>query len=139
MPQPIVRTYPYRVRYADTDTMHYMYNGQYLTLFEIGRTELLRDIGLPYVDIERAGFLLPVMEAHVRYHSPAYYDDDLVIESRFSSESAATIQLHYRILRNSTLIAEGSTVHCFVHADSRKPCRPPRLFLDAIARAEAEG
>ena len=59
----ITHSFDYRVRYADTDKMQYMYNGQYLTLFEIGRTEMLRAAGLPYVELESAGFLLPVLQA----------------------------------------------------------------------------
>ncbi len=134
----ITHAYPYRVRYADTDTMHYMYNGQYLTLFEIGRTELLRSIGLPYVEIERSGYLLPVLEAHVFYRQPAFYDDDLTIVARMEPLSRATIILSYRILRGDTLIAEGSTSHCFVLADSRAVSRPPAFFLEALRKAESK-
>ncbi len=139
MSQAIVHHFAYRVRYADTDTMTYMYNGQYLTLFEIGRTELLRSIGLAYVEIERSGYLLPVMEAHVFYRSPAFYDDELDIETTFRWEPASTISLHYRILRQTTLIAEGHTLHCFLQAESRKAVRPPRFFIDAVVRSAAEG
>ncbi|MFM2133869.1 MAG: hypothetical protein RL156_1150 [Bacteroidota bacterium] len=129
----IVHRYPYRVRYADTDTMHYMYNGQYLTLFEIGRTELLRSIGLPYSELERSGFLLPVMEAHVQYKQPAFYDDELTIETTFTGERSASITMHYRILRGDDLIAQGSTKHCFVDAEKRVPVRPPGVFVRLVS------
>ncbi|MFM7773877.1 MAG: acyl-CoA thioesterase, partial [Candidatus Kapaibacterium sp.] len=109
----LVHHYPYRVRYADTDTMHYMYNGQYLTLFEIGRTELLRSVGLPYAEMEKSGFLLPVMEATVRYLMPAFYDEELDIETTYRWEGSASVTMHYRILRGHDVVAVGSTKHCF--------------------------
>ena len=60
-----------RVRYADTDKMGIVYNGNYFMFFEIGRTELLRSLGLPYVELERAGYLLPVLEAHAESRMPS--------------------------------------------------------------------
>jgi acyl-CoA thioester hydrolase len=129
----LVNLFPYRVRYADTDTMHYMYNGQYLTLFEIGRTELLRSVGLPYAEMEKSGFLLPVMEAHVQYLSPAFYDDELSIETTFQWERSASITMHYRILRGLEVLALGSTKHCFVDAVKRSPVRPPAFFVQHVS------
>ena len=128
----LIHEFPYRVRYADTDTMHYMYNGQYLTLFEIGRTELLRSVGLPYSQMEKSGFLLPVMEVHVHYAQPAFYDDELVIETTFRWERSASITMHYRILRGQKLIAHGSTKHCFVDSVKRVPVRPPAFFVQHV-------
>jgi acyl-CoA thioester hydrolase len=130
---PIIRhEHPYRVRYADTDRMEYMYNGHYLRLFEIGRTELLRWAGIPYVEIESSGLLLPVLEAHVVYRSPAYYDDLLTIETSCCIRYAATLRLDYRILRSSELIAEGYTVHSFVSRQQRRAVRPPRWFFERL-------
>jgi acyl-CoA thioester hydrolase len=114
-----------------------MYNGQYLTLFEIGRTELLRAIGLPYSSLEKSGVLLPVMEAHVFYEQPSFYDDELVIETTFTWEKTASIMMHYRILREEDVIAHGSTKHCFLHAEKRVPVRPPSQFLRVIEDAIA--
>ncbi|MFM8473690.1 MAG: acyl-CoA thioesterase [Candidatus Kapaibacterium sp.] len=128
----LVHHYPYRVRYADTDTMHYMYNGQYLTLFEIGRTELLRSVGLPYAEMEKSGFLLPVMEATVRYLMPAFYDEELDIETTYRWEGSASVTMHYRILRGHDVVAVGSTKHCFVDAAKRTPVRPPAFFVEHV-------
>ncbi|MCX7929136.1 MAG: acyl-CoA thioesterase [Chlorobi bacterium] len=128
----ICHEYPYRVRYADTDRMEYMYNGHYLRLFEIGRTELLRWAGVPYVEIEASGLLLPVLEAHVIYRSPAFYDDLLTIETTCGVRYAATLRLDYRILRASDVIAEGYTVHTFVHRQRRRAVRPPQWFFERL-------
>ncbi|MCX7937583.1 MAG: acyl-CoA thioesterase [Chlorobi bacterium] len=127
--------FPYRVRYADTDRMEYMYNGHYLRLFEIGRTELLRQAGLPYVEIEAKGYFLPVLEAHVIYHAPAFYDDLLTIETCCELRYAPTLRLEYRILRDKALIAEGYTIHSFVSRDTRRATRPPRWFFERLEHA----
>lgn len=125
-------TTTYRVRYADTDKMQYMYNGNYLTLFEIGRTELLRACNLPYAELERDWYLLPVMEARVFFKKPAFYDDVLLVECTYKVELKPTILLQYRILRGDELVAEGYTLHTFVDNESRKPIRPPKVFFTAI-------
>jgi acyl-CoA thioester hydrolase len=127
-----------RVRYADTDKMGVVYNGNYLTFFEIGRTELLRAHGLPYAEMERAGYLLPVLEAKVRYHLPSHYDDVLDIEAAFSWAGAATIRMDYRLRRGDDAIAEGYTLHAFVSSETRRSVRPPRIFLDMLRKQAQE-
>jgi acyl-CoA thioester hydrolase len=130
---PIVHRCSERVRYADTDKMGIVYNGNYARFFEIGRTELLRAIGLPYVELEQAGILLPVLALHVEYLSPARYDDVLTIETHYQHEpTVATIRLSYAITCNGVHIANGYTKHSFVLADSWRPTRPPALFVNAV-------
>jgi acyl-CoA thioester hydrolase len=131
-PTTIVTTFPYRVRYADTDKMQYMYNGEYLKLFEIGRTELLRYIGLPYPELEKQGYMLPVIEARVFYNLPSYYDDELTIETTITVEYKPILQLNYRILRSDELIASGYTIHSFIDEKTRKSVRPPRVFFTKV-------
>lgn len=130
----LTHTSEIRVRYAETDQMGVVYNGEYLTYFEVGRTEALRAFGLPYTDLEKAGFLLPVIEAFIQYKSPAMYDDVLAIKAELSSKITATITIQYTITRNHVLIAEGRTVHTFVHATTMKPARPPKLYMEMIER-----
>ena len=125
-----------RVCYADTDQMHFVYNGKYLEYFEVGRTELLREIGLPYEAIEKEGFLLPVLEAYVKYKLPAYYDDVLVVKSFLKKNPDLKVHIDYEILRkNSTdLIAEGFTIHAFIDKRNKKVTRPPDFFVKAIKK-----
>ncbi len=122
-----------RVRYSDTDKMGIVYNGNYLAFFEIGRTETMRHFGLPYTVFEKEGFYLPVVESHVRYKSPSYYDDVLKVNTQLIPELRAAIRFDYNILRDNTTIAEGYTVHTFMNALSRKPVRPPKFYLDIMA------
>jgi acyl-CoA thioester hydrolase len=90
-----------RVRYAETDQMRVVYNGEYLTYFEVGRTEALRAFGLPYTELEKEGYLLPVIEANIQYKSPAFYDDVLEITACLSSQITATITISYTIIRRN--------------------------------------
>jgi acyl-CoA thioester hydrolase len=127
---------PYRVRYADTDQMGYMYNGHYLRLFEIGRTELLRQAGVPYRQLEEQGLLLPVLEAHVRYHAPAYYDDVLTIVTTYQPRYGATLRLEYTICRSDVVLADGYTIHSFVSKEHRRAVRPPAWFIERLTKSE---
>jgi acyl-CoA thioester hydrolase len=121
-----------RVRYAETDKMKVVYNGNYLTYFEVGRTELLRACGLPYPELEKAGYLLPVLEAFVQYKMSAVYDDVLSIYATYRLERVPTIRIDYVIKRGQDEIASGYTSHPFVNAETMKPVRPPKMFFDAI-------
>jgi acyl-CoA thioester hydrolase len=124
-----------RVRYADTDKMQFVYNGKYLEYFEVGRTELLRKINLPYSEVEKAGFQLPLIEAGVKYFFPAVYDDMLEIEARVSEIHSPKVHIDYRVTRldGEELIAEGFTTHAFINVDSKKAVRPPKIYIDALA------
>jgi len=123
-----------RVRYADTDQMQFVYNGKYLEYFEVGRTELIRSSGLSYSKIESEGYQLPLIEAHIKYISAAFYDDILVIETSLKEIPKFKMKLEYKIFRkeNNELVTEGYTEHIFVKKDTKKPVRPPKFFVDAI-------
>jgi acyl-CoA thioester hydrolase len=68
-----------RVRYGETDQMGYAYYGVYAQYYEVGRVEALRTLGFSYKDVEERGYLLPVIEFHVDYKKPAYYDDEVTV------------------------------------------------------------
>lgn len=129
-----------RVRYADTDQMRHAYYGMYFAYFEQGRSDLMRGIGLPYPDLEAMGYLLPVIEAHAVYRKPARYDDLLHIVTTIKDKPVARVRLDYRVYNESRseLVAEGYTIHSFVHADTGKPTRAPLQFLDVLEQAVQE-
>jgi acyl-CoA thioester hydrolase len=122
-----------RVRYAETDMMNIAYHGSYLPWLEIGRTELLREAGFPYAELERLGYRLPVIEAGLRYHKPALYDDIITIETTLGEKPLLRIRLDYRILRSEVLLATGFTVHAFINREN-EPVRPPPDFAAAVRR-----
>lgn len=121
-----------RVIYADTDKMGVVYNGNYLSYFEIGRNELMRHLGLKYTDVEKQGMILPLIDAYVKYISPAQYDDLLDINARLNETLSAKIQFIYNIKCNGRLIAEGYTNHVFANAETMKPIRPPKEYVKLL-------
>jgi acyl-CoA thioester hydrolase len=123
-----------RVRYAETDQMGVAYYGNYLTWFEVGRTDLLRQMGESYRRLEEEeGFYLPVVEAFCRYHRPARYDDLVDIVTRASRPSRAQIQFDYELSRTADgeILAQGSTRHVVVDREG-KLCRLPRKLCELL-------
>lgn len=128
-------TFQIRVRYADTDKMGIVYNGNYLRFFEIGRTELMRNFGIPYKEFESNGYLLPLLEAKVEWKGTARYDDLLDVVTRFNpNEVTSRIRFEYQILCEGKEIAVGYTIHTFVRADGFRAVRPPKFFLDKLRK-----
>jgi len=124
----------FRVRYSDTDRMGTFSSDRALDWFEHGRTELLREIGLPYAEVEARGVMLPVAEAHVRYLGRAGYDELLELTTTAAMAGRARLRCDARIVRaeDGSPVADGYTVHAFTDP-SGKPIRPPRWFLEALA------
>lgn len=112
------------VRYAETDMMGVVYHGNYLPWLEIGRTNLLRELGLPYRELEAQGYFLPVLEVHVKYLRPAVYDDTVIIVTTLRERPLLRIRLEYEVRRGDELLATAETVHAFIDR-SGKPVRPP--------------
>jgi acyl-CoA thioester hydrolase len=101
----------YRVIYGDCDSMAILYYANYLRLFEIGRTEWLRERGITYREVESRGYFLPSTEAYLKYHKPAAYDDMLAIETTVGFVKRASARFDYIIALEGERIAEGYTIH----------------------------
>ena len=121
----------YRVAYADTDMMGVVYYGNYLTLFERARNELMRARGPSYAEMEAGGMMLPVTEAHVDYFSPAFYDDELDIAAWVGETRAARCKVCCAVIRGGAVLACGWTVHACVDAKTRRPVRLPQWLADS--------
>ncbi len=123
-----------RVRYADTDQMKYVYNGKYFEYFEVGRTEMMRENGLPYSMIEKSGYQMPVREALLKFKSPAFYDELLEVETRVENLPELKVHIDHTIrsVDRNVIIVEGYIVLIFVNMETRKPVRPPDFFYNAI-------
>ena len=126
-----------RVRYADTDQMKMVYYGKFFEYFEQGRSDLLREIGVPYPEIEQMGYYLPVIEAHARYVKAARYDDLLVVIVMLKDMPQVRVRIEYEIKHEETkeLLAEGYTIHSFISAATGKPARAPDRFLELVGEA----
>ena len=129
----------YRVIYGDTDNMGQAYYGNYFRWFEIGRSEMFRDLGLPYKAVEDKGIFLPVAESHCKYATPAKYDDILIIETSLDTKLKAAIKFDYKIYQEDgvTLIAQGYTKHPCVNREG-KVVRPPDFLKTIIAKIKTE-
>ncbi len=130
----------FRVRYAETDKMGVVYNSNYLIWFEIGRVELMRDLGYSYRDLEEDGYILPVAEASCRFKDSAAYDDEILIRTRIVRLRRSLIQFDYDIYRaeDLKLLATGTTTHFVTGQDKqRRPLsdRCMAQFERAVAKA----
>ena len=106
-----------RVLYGDTDAAGIVYNANFLRYFEIGRGELMRKKVCSYKEIEKLGFVLPVVECWVRYKAPAFYDDIITIETMVTEVDNIKCKFTYRVIRQeeeterSRLLVRGYTIH----------------------------
>ena len=115
------------VRYAETDMMGIVYHGNYLPWFEVGRTNLRKECGVPYRELETQGYFLPVIEVGVKYQRSAYYDDTLTIITQLKERPLLRIHLDYEVRRGEELLVTGFTVHTFINK-AGEPVRPPPAF-----------
>jgi acyl-CoA thioester hydrolase len=121
-----VSTSKVRVRYAETDKMGIVYYANYLVWFEVGRTDLLRERGWSYREMEGDGLSLPVVEAACAYRRPALYDDQLEVRTTGVLLSPVRVRFDYRVVRpaDAATVAEGHTVHASLDRNGR-PARLP--------------
>jgi acyl-CoA thioester hydrolase len=118
-----------RVRYADTDQMGVVYYANYLVWFEVGRTDLLRNAGWSYREMERDGFSLPVIEAHCEYRQSARYDDELEVRTAGGVVSPVRVRFDYEVVRvaDRATLATGHTVHASLDRGGRLRRLPERV------------
>jgi acyl-CoA thioester hydrolase len=116
-----------RVRYAETDKMGVVYHANFIVWFEVGRVELLRQMGFRYRDLEREHDChIAVADVRCRYKSPAYYDDELIVRTRLTNLRGSLLHFRYEVVRaeDGTLLAEGETTHIVVNAKFERTALP---------------
>ena len=129
-----------RVRYAETDQMGVVYHSNHLIWFEVGRVELLRQMGFSYRDMEREdGRYIAVAEVTCRYRAPVYYDEEVLIRTRLKSVRESVVIFSYELLRaeRGTLLAEGETTHIVTDSNMKIATLPEkylRVFRAAIGK-----
>src|SRR5271156_4032699 len=120
-----------RVRYAETDQMGVVYYANFFIWFELGRVELLRQLGFQYKQMEIDDDChIPVVAANCRYKSPARYDDELLLETSVLAMRRSVIKFGYRLLRpaDDKLLAEGETTHVVVDRSLQKVSLPGKYL-----------
>jgi len=118
-----------RVRYAETDQMGVVYHANHFVWFEVGRVELLRQLGFSYREMEaRDHCFIAVVDARCRYKAPARYDDEIVVRTHLKHVRDSLIRFAYELLRASdgTLLAEGETTHLVTDGNMRTRTIPER-------------
>jgi acyl-CoA thioester hydrolase len=123
-----------RVRYAETDKMGVAYYANYFVWFEVARADLLRSLGWTYREMEHAGVLLPVIEAHCEYRRSARYDDELEVSTEGRMLSVVRMEFQYEVRRvgDPEITASGRTLHAALGPNGR-PCRLPARIREAFA------
>ncbi len=127
-----------RVRYAETDQMGMVYYANYLIWMEVGRSDLCRQCGFSYRELEREEqAFLAVAEATCRYLAPARYDEEILVETELSRVKSRVVEFTYRIKRGETLLAEGRTIHVVIGPDGR-PRAMPQRYLNLLQEAAGD-
>lgn len=119
--EPICKV-PYRVIYADTDAGGIVYYANYLRLFEIGRTEYMREfLEIAYAKLQKTGILMPVIESYCRHKAPGFYDDLLEINTSLVEVSKYSIRFNCQVRRivDKKILAQGFTIHAPVRIDGK--------------------
>ena len=124
-----------RVRYAETDNMGVVYHSNFAIWFEVGRVELLRQLGLEYRAMEKEDNChIPVVDLRVRYKAPALYDDEIVVRTRLANARQSLLHFSYEVFRSGdrTLLATGETMHIIVDDKFQRRALPEK-YMKAFA------
>jgi acyl-CoA thioester hydrolase len=125
-----------RVRYAETDRMGIVYHSNFVIWFEVGRVELLRQLGFQYSEMEQHDNChIPVVDLRVRFKAPAQYDDEIVVRTELKNVRSSLLHFSYEVFRQSdrALLATGETMHIIV--DDKFDRRPlPEKYMKAFTR-----
>lgn len=123
-----------RVRYGETDKMGYLYYGNYAMYYEIGRVEMLRSLGLSYLELEdKYKVMMPVTNLQVRYVRPAYYDDLVTIRTTLKELPGKFITFHMELFNQKQKLLNGGTVKlCFVDTQSYKTVMAPDVLINHL-------
>lgn len=122
-----------RVRYGESDRMGYAYYGNFPLYYEVGRTEMLRSLGLSYKSMEDEGIILPVINLQSNYIAPALYDDLLTLKTYLKELPTVRIKFEYEVYNEAgEKLNFGETTLAFSDSKTRKPERPPKYFIDKV-------
>lgn len=126
-----------RVRWAEVDRQGIVFNGHYLTYFDVGITEYWRAIGYPYPDgLLSAGVDTFVVKATIEYHAPANYDDVLAVRVRVGRLGRTSMQFLLQIRCGTEHLISGEVIYVMADPESRKPSPVPDFLREAISRYE---
>jgi len=135
--QPVISESRIRVRYVETDQMGVVYHSNYLIWFEVGRVDLLRQLGFSYREMEQQdGCYIAVVDVRCRYKAPARYDDEIIVRTHLKNVRGSLVHFGYQAVRvgDGTVLAEGETTH--IVTDARMKARViPEKYLSVFRNA----
>lgn len=130
---PITSRTQYRILYADTDMMGVVYYGNYGRLYEMGRTEMIRGMGLPYIELEKKGIVMPVFSVEAKYRKVLNYDELITIETTVKEIPAVRMEFFHKIYNEDGGLAhEAKVVLVFMDMKTNRPVRAPKLLTDLL-------
>ena len=122
----------FSVRYSETDQMSFVYHGNYVKYFEMGRIAWLRKLGFSYKKMEEDGILMPVIDIKINFKKPALFDDKLKLITKLVRTPSYTIEFEFEIIKKENIISSGYTKLVFLNSVTNKPMRCPNLIIDAL-------
>lgn len=130
---PITSRTQYRILYADTDMMGVVYYGNYGRLYEMGRTEMIRGMGLPYIELEKKGIVMPVFSVEAKYRKVLNYDELITIETTVKEVPAVRMEFFHKIYNEDGGLAhEAKVVLVFMDMKTKRPVRAPKPLTDLL-------
>jgi len=123
----------FRVRYAETDQMGFVYYGNYAQYLEMGRVAWLRSLGISYKTMEERGVMLPVISMQLDFKKPALYDDLITVETKLKKTPTVRIEFDYKIYNEQEeLLVTANTVLAFIDMKTNRPARCPKYILEVL-------
>ena len=130
---PITSSTQYRIIYGDTDMMGVVYYGNYGRFYEMGRTEMIREMGMPYIELEHAGIVMPVYSVESKYRNVLKYDELISIETTVKEVPVARMEFFTRIFNEDGKLAhEAKVVLVFMDMKTGRPVRAPKMLTDLL-------
>lgn len=131
--QAIISKTQYRILYADTDMMGVVYYGNYGRLFEMGRTEMIREMGLPYIELEKKGIVMPVFSVESKYRNVLKYDELITIETTVKEVPLVRMEFFHKIYNEDGKLAhEAKVVLVFMDMKTGRPVRAPEVLTNLL-------
>ena len=112
--------------------MSFVYHGNYVKYFEMGRIAWLNKLGFSYKKMEEDGILLPVIDIKINFKKSALFDDKLILKTKLLREPSYMIEFEYKIIKNDDLITSGYTKLIFLNSKTNRPMRCPNSIIEAI-------
>lgn len=122
-----------RVWYKETDQMGFVHHSNYVAYYEAARSSFMRHLGVSYAEMEARGVMMPILDVQLKYHSPAFFEEELIVRLTVKEIPSTRFTAFYEIFNEKgKLINSGSTTLCFINSQSRRPGRAPEWFVDLL-------